>query len=76
MQYTPFKRVLELAYDRQLIAQELNIDQLLFRVSVKSPLVLARQAQGFERTVQWLQMVMATAAGLPMQPIRQSCGKG
>lgn len=57
------KRVIELAYDRGLIGQEVPIDQLLIRVRVKSPLAIAREAQRIEKIVQWLQMVLAIAAG-------------
>lgn len=61
------KRVIELAYDRGLISQEIPIDQLLFRLRVKSPLALAREAQRIERIIQWLQMVIAiiSATGNP-----------
>lgn len=58
------KRVLELAYDKGLIPQEIPIDQLLFKVRVKSPLALAREAQRIERIVQWLQMVLGIAAAV------------
>lgn len=52
------KRVIELAYNRGLISQEINIDQLLVRIRVKSPLAIAREAQRIEKVIQWLQMVI------------------
>lgn len=66
------KRVLELAYDRGLVPAEVPIDQLLVKVRVKSPLALAREAQRIERIVQWLQMVLMTAAqlGAPQMAMR------
>jgi hypothetical protein len=56
------KRVLELAYDRGLLPEEVTIDQLLVSVRVKSPIALAREAQRVEKIVEWLQMVLAIAA--------------
>lgn len=52
------KRVIELAYNRGLIGQDVNIDQLLIKIRVKSPLAIAREAQRIEKIVQWLQMVI------------------
>lgn len=52
------KRVIELAYNRGLIGQDINIDQLLVKIRVKSPLAIAREAQRIEKIVQWLQMVI------------------
>jgi Bacteriophage head to tail connecting protein len=52
------KRVIELAYNRGLISNEIPIDQLLIRVKIKSPLAMAREAQRIEKIVQWLQMVI------------------
>lgn len=53
------KRVLELAYNRGLIASEIPIDQLITKIRIKSPLSIAREAQRIEKIVQWLQMVFA-----------------
>lgn len=63
------KRVLEIAYNKGLIPQEVSIDQLLIRVKVKSPLALAKEAQKIERVIQWLQMALAiyTALGQPQR---------
>jgi hypothetical protein len=52
------KRVIELAYNRGLLPNEIPIDQLLIRIKVKSPLAMAREAQRIEKVVQWLQMVI------------------
>lgn len=61
------KRVLELAYNKGLLPNEISIDQLLIRVRVKSPLAIAKEAQKVERVIQWLQMVLAIygAMGTP-----------
>lgn len=58
------KRVIELAYNKGLIGQNIPIDQLLVRVRVKSPLALAREAERIQKIVQWLQMVLAIYAGV------------
>lgn len=58
------KRVLELAYEKGLIPQEIPIDQLLFKVRVKSPLAMAKEAQKVERVIQWLQMALAVYAAM------------
>ena len=58
------RRVIEIAYNKGLIQTDLPIDQLLFRVKVKSPLALAREAQRIEKIVQWLQMVIATLTSI------------
>jgi hypothetical protein len=53
------KRVMEIAYNRQLIATKVPIDQLLVRARVVSPLAQARQAREVEVITQGLQMVAA-----------------
>lgn len=58
------KRVIELAYERGLIADNVPIDQLLVTVKVKSPLAIAREAARIEKIIQWLQMVLAIYAGV------------
>jgi len=52
------KRVLELAYNRGLIRNEIPIDQLITKVKIQSPLSIAREAQRIEKIIQWLQMVL------------------
>ncbi|MEY9718795.1 portal protein [Sinorhizobium fredii] len=52
------KRVIELAYNKGLISNEIPIDQLLIRIKIKSPLAIAREAQRIEKIIQWLQMVL------------------
>ena len=52
------KRVIELAYNKQLIGNEIEIDQLLYRVRVKSPIAMSREAQRIERVIQWLELVL------------------
>jgi hypothetical protein len=58
------RRVIELAYNRGLIAAEIPIDQLLVKLKVKSPLALAREAQRIEKIIQWLQLILAVYAQL------------
>ncbi len=52
------KRVIELAYNKGLISNEIPIDQLLIRIKIKSPLAIAREAARIEKVIQWLQMVL------------------
>lgn len=60
------RRVLELAYNRGLISNDIPIDQLFVRIKIKSPLAIARAADQIEKIVQWLQMVlMILAEGAP-----------
>lgn len=58
------KRTIELAYDRQLIGNEIPIDQLLIKIKVKSPLALAREAQRLEKIIQWLELVLQILASV------------
>lgn len=60
------KRVIELAYDRALITQEIPIDQLLIRIKIKSPMAMAKEAQRIERIIQWLQMALSVYSALGM----------
>jgi hypothetical protein len=57
------RRVLELAYERQLIDQQIPLDQLLVKVKVKSPLAIARETTRVTRIIEWLQMVLAICEG-------------
>jgi len=52
------RRVIELAYRRGLIAQNVAIDQLLVRISISSPIAVARKAQKSQKIIQWLEMVI------------------
>ncbi|MHA7968987.1 portal protein [Rhizobium sp. CAU 1783] len=56
------KRVLEIAYNKGLIKDDIPIDQLLVKIQIKSPLAIAREAQRIEKIVQWLQMVIMIMA--------------
>ena len=53
-------RVMELAYNAGLLPQQLNIDNLLLRVRINSPLAVARAAARVQRNMEWLQMVIMT----------------
>lgn len=55
------KRALELAFNRGLLADAVDIDQLLVRVRVKSPIALARTAERVQKVVQWIEMVLQLA---------------
>lgn len=52
------RRVLELAYEKGLIPNEIPIDQLITKAKIQSPLSIAREAQRVEKIIQWLQMVI------------------
>jgi head-to-tail connecting protein len=58
------KRVIELAYERGLTSRTVDIDQLLIKVQVKSPLALSSEAQRIEKVLNWLQMVIQTTTAL------------
>lgn len=62
------KRVLELAYDRQLLPGRPNIDQLLLRLKINSPMAIARAAQRVQRNLEWLQMVTMVEASKAQAP--------
>ncbi|MBS7545684.1 portal protein [Ancylobacter oerskovii] len=50
------KRLIEIAYARRLIQYETPIDQLLVRVSVSSPLAIARETSRAQKIIQWVEM--------------------
>lgn len=62
------KRVMELAYDRGLLKGLPDIDQLLVKVRIKSPIALAREAARVQRIVQWLEMVIAITGTMADKP--------
>lgn len=53
------RRLIEVAYNRRVIQYQTPIDQLLVRISVSSPLAIAREASKVQKIVQWLEMVLA-----------------
>lgn len=55
------QRVIEIAYELQLIPYDTPIDQLLTRVKITSPLGIAREMERVQVIMQWLEMVMAVA---------------
>lgn len=55
------QRVIEIAYELQLIQFDTPIDQLLARVKITSPLGVAREMERVQVIMQWLEMVMAVA---------------
>lgn len=55
------KRVIELAFNRALLTDTVDIDQLLIRVRVKSPIALARTAERVQKVIQWIEMVLQLA---------------
>lgn len=62
------KRCLELAYDRGLIRGRVNIDQLLVRIKVTSPMAIARAAERVQKNMQWLEMVIAVESSKAAAP--------
>lgn len=55
------RRVIEIAYELQLIKFDIPIDQLLTRVKITSPLGIARELERVQVIIQWLEMVMTAA---------------
>ena len=51
------KRAVEIAYDLGLLGQELNIDDFITKVSVRSPMAMARQQMRSESILQYGQIV-------------------
>jgi hypothetical protein len=51
------KRCVEIAFDLGLIPSEINIDDFILRVEVKSPMAMARQQMRSESILQYLQIV-------------------
>jgi hypothetical protein len=69
------RRVIELAWKRGLLPQDVEIDRLLVRMRVKSPIALAREAERIQRIMQWLEMVVMTAAQLQQLGMVQHLAK-
>ncbi|MDD7908672.1 portal protein [Pseudovibrio exalbescens] len=53
------RRLIEIAYNMQLISDAPEIDQVLVKVKVTSPLATARAAEKMQKLVQWIEMCMA-----------------
>lgn len=53
------KRCIEIAYDMKMIAQDIQIDDFILRVDVRSPMAMARQQMHSESILQYLQIVGA-----------------
>lgn len=53
------RRAIEIAYDKAVLPNDIQIDQLLVRLRVVSPLATAREASRVQKIVQWLEMVIA-----------------
>jgi hypothetical protein len=51
------QRVIDVLYRRKLIETRLNVDQLLTRVEVVSPIAKLQQAQDVSSLVEWLQII-------------------
>ena len=51
------KRCVEIAYELGLLGQEINIDDFILRVEVRSPMAMARQQMKSESILQLLQVV-------------------
>jgi hypothetical protein len=55
------QRVIEIAYELQLIPYDTPIDQLLTRVKITSPLGISREMERVQVIMQWLEMVISVA---------------
>ncbi len=53
------RRLIEIAYNKGLIQDEVPIDQVLVRVQISSPLATARAAERMQKIVQFIDMVLA-----------------
>ena len=62
-------RAIELAFNRGLVQlpDGFTIDQLLVRLSVRSPVAIAREAGKLQRIMQWLEMLITTG-GMLQEP--------
>lgn len=52
------KRIIEIAYNKRIIPDEIPIDQLLVKVRVVSPLATAREAERVQKIIEWLTIVI------------------
>jgi hypothetical protein len=59
------KRAVEIAYELGLLPNELNIDDFILRVEVRSPMAMARQQMKSESILQYLQIVGMVYADQP-----------
>jgi hypothetical protein len=59
------KRCVEIAYDLKLLGQDINIDDFILRVEVRSPMAMARQQMRSESILQYAQIVGATYPDKP-----------
>ncbi len=53
------RRLIEIAYNKGMITNAPEIDQILVKVKITSPLATARSAEKMQKLVQWIEMVMA-----------------
>lgn len=53
------QRVIDVLFRRKLISTRLNVDQLLTRVEVVSPIAKLQQAQDVSSIVDWLQIILS-----------------
>lgn len=54
------QRVIDVLHRRGLIDTAINIDQLIFKVKVTSPIARSAQAQDVSQIVDWLQIILST----------------
>lgn len=59
------KRCVEIAYDLGLLGREINIDDFILRVEVRSPMAMARQQMRSESIMQYFQIVNAVYSDNP-----------
>lgn len=53
------QRVIDVLYRRKLISTRMEIDQLLFKVEIISPIAKLQQAQDVSSLVEWLQIILS-----------------
>lgn len=61
-------RVIELAFNAGLIRYKPNIDNLLLRLKINSPLAVARAASRVQRNLEWLQTVIMVESSKTAAP--------
>lgn len=59
------KRCVEIAYELGLLPQDINIDDFILRVEVRSPMAMARQQMRSESILQYLQIAAQVYADQP-----------
>ncbi len=56
------ERLIEIAYDKGMITDAPDIDQILVKIQVSSPMATARAAEKMQKIIQWIEMCQALLA--------------